>query len=136
MDYYTASPAVQRIIDNLEYEIRHLRRDTEILEGKLKEAQQEKDSLSFRIRNELEPRLRQEQKSYDAWVATDSSAEGWEHWQALLDEMVAMVEDNPAWFDWETQTGNLDERILYLIKHQDEAVVIPGPEYTKLKENK
>lgn len=133
MDYYMASPAIQRKIDDLKDKIQRLQWNKEILEGKLKEKQQENDSLNFRIQHELEPRIQAEKRSYDAWASYDPSPEGIEHWQSLLDEMISMVEDNPAWFDWEEGTGEMDEKILYVIKHPDTCKVISDEDYDILK---
>lgn len=133
---YNYPPECIQEIERLKCNLRNLQWEKEKLESQLTEERQEKDHLEFRVCHELEPRIQAEQRSYDAWATTDPSAEGCEHWLALLDEMVAMVDDNPSWFDWETQTGNLDERILWLIKHREDAVVIHGADYIKLKENK
>lgn len=135
MDFWQGQRYVQEI-EKLEGEITLLQLNNEDLKKQVEKREEKIDELNSRIRNELEPRIQAEQRSYDAWATTDPSAEGCEHWLALLDEMVAMVDDNPSWFDWETQTGNLDERILWLIKHREDAVVIHGADYIKLKENK
>lgn len=134
MQYFQEAAYVAEI-EKLKAEIRLLEIQKEELKAKMEKKEEVIDGLESRIRNELEPRIQAEHRSYDAWVTTDPSAEGCDHWQALLDEMIAMVEENPTWFDWETMTGNLDEQILYVIKHRD-SVVISGAEYIKFREYK
>lgn len=48
----------------------NLERENEELKKELRSVRDERDDLSYRVRTELEPRLRQERRSYDAW-ATD-----------------------------------------------------------------
>lgn len=46
----------------------NLERENEELRKELGSVRDERDDLSYRVKTELEPRLRQERRSYDAWV--------------------------------------------------------------------
>lgn len=54
--------------EDLVWKCRELCDEIEKLEHQLKECKLENSSLKFKIDTELEPRLRAERASYDAWV--------------------------------------------------------------------
>ena len=76
------------------------------------------ESLDFRIRNELEPRLKQEACSYDTWVGYDKSAEACETFESKVEELVDMVKEEPEYFAFENADGDVVERVLYCIKKE------------------
>ena len=83
-----------------------------------KENSQLKDSnehLSFTIKNELEPRIKQEKASYDAWVSYDRAAEIEYGFCSELDRLIEQVQENPEMFDWGNDNGDLQERIVAMI---------------------
>lgn len=55
--------------EDLAWKCRELEREVESLEERVKELSSENDHLDYRIRNELEPRLQSERRSYDRWVS-------------------------------------------------------------------
>jgi len=74
----------------------------------------------WRIEQELEPRIKAEKASYDRWVSTDTGAEACYCFSSLLDELIDFVEnpDNEKYMDWEDAAGDLEQKILYLIKNK------------------
>ena len=54
--------------ERLAWKCRELEREIEQLKDELQSCKDEKDHLQFVIDNELEPRLKAERRSYDAWV--------------------------------------------------------------------
>ena len=54
--------------ERLAWKCRELEREIEQLKNELQSCKDEKDHLQFVIDNELEPRLKAERQSYDAWV--------------------------------------------------------------------
>lgn len=88
------------------------------LEKQLNEARLDNDSLNIRIKNELEPRLKREERSYDAWVSCDKSAEACESFCYKVDELVEMVKNNPEYYAFDDKCGDITEKILYIIKQE------------------
>ena len=59
--------------------------------------EREKDrrsSAEFRIENELEPRIKQERRSYDFYVTTDRSAEWCDAFDCRVNELIDMFDDD------------------------------------------
>lgn len=77
-------------------------------------------SAEWRIERELEPRIKAEERSYDLWLAEDTGAEACECFSSLIDEMIDFVKnpDNEKYMDWEDANGDLEQKILYLIKNR------------------
>lgn len=77
----------------------------------------------WRIEKELEPRIRAEGRAYDIHVLTDTGEEQYESFSDLINELIDFVEepDNERYMEWEDPYGNLEEMILFLIKHKDDA---------------
>ena len=75
-------------------------------------------SADFRIRTELEPRIKAERDSYDRWVSTDTGAEVCDCFSSLLDELIEFVTENEKYMEWEDANGDLEQKILYLIKNR------------------
>lgn len=73
-------------------------------------------SAEWRIERELEPRIKAEERAYDMWLAEDTGARECECFCDKLDELINMVEDDEKYFDWESEDGDLYERVLCLIK--------------------
>lgn len=77
-------------------------------------------SAEFRIEHELEPRIKSERDGYDRFVSQDTGERACESFSSLLDDMIDFVEnpDNEKYMDWEDANGNLEEKVLYLIKNR------------------
>lgn len=86
----------------------------------LKSERDRRNSAEWRIEKELEPRIKAERDSYDRWVSTDTGAEACDCFSSLLDELIDFVEaeDNKKYMEWEDATGDLEQKILYLIKNR------------------
>ena len=108
-----------RYIEELKYKIRELKEENANLSEKLRLAEQDKEHLSFRIKNELEPRIKAEERAYDAYVLTDHAAEAADSFCGKVDELVEMVQDNDNYFVWDDSDGDLYEKVLSLIKNKD-----------------
>lgn len=67
--------------ERLAWKCRELEREIEQLKNELQNCKDEKDHLQFVIDNELEPRLKAERRSYDAWV---TNAERQRVWKQLI----------------------------------------------------
>lgn len=65
-------------IESLTYEINKLKSENESLREELRKEKDKKEGLQYRIDNELEPRLKKEACSYDAWVSCDRAAEAYD----------------------------------------------------------
>lgn len=91
------------------------------LEAELDKAKDENSSLDFRIRTELEPRLKQEAHSYDLWVSQQTGAEECEHFSSLVEDMIDFVKEHDGCFDWGDPNGDLEGMILYLIYRREDA---------------
>ena len=79
-----------------------------------------RSSAEWRIERELEPRIKAEEQAYDRWVLTDTGAEACECFSSLIDEMIDFVADNDKYMEWDNHSGDLEEMILYLIRHKDD----------------
>lgn len=108
----------ERDVEELKRKIQELKRENEKLSEELHLVEQEKEHLSFRIETELEPRIKQEKRAYDAYVSTDHAAEAAESFCGKVDELIKMVQDNDNYFEWDYSDGDLYERVLFLIKSQ------------------
>lgn len=77
-----------------------------------------RSSAEYRIERELEPRIKAEKDSYDRWVSQDTGAEACDYFSSLIDQLIEFVEnpDNEKYIDWEDADGDLEQKILYLIK--------------------
>ena len=86
----------------------------------LEKERDKRASAEWRIEKELEPRIKAEKYCYDRWVSTDTGAEECEHFLSLIDKMIDFVEDNDKYMEWDSSSGDLEEMILYLIRHKDD----------------
>ena len=86
----------------------------------LESERDKRSSAEWRIERELEPRIKAEKASYDRWVSQDTGAEACYCFSSLLDELIDFVEnpDNEKYMDWEDAAGDLEQKILYLIKNR------------------
>ena len=75
------------------------------------------------VDQELEPRIKAEKASYDRWISTDTGEREYESFLSLVCKLIDFVEDpgNQNYMEWEDPYGNLEEMILFLIKHKDDA---------------
>lgn len=117
-DFYTKENFIDEI-NKLNQEIVNLR-------NQVKNERDMVDSLGFRIKDELEPRLRREAASYDAWVSCDRSAEDCDGFDYHVGALEDYVDAHPEW-DWGDGAGRADlaEKILYLIQNKQMAVIVP-----------
>jgi len=79
-----------------------------------------RSSAEWRIEKELEPRIKAEKNSYDRWVSQDTGERACESFSSLIDELIEFVEnpDTEKYMDWEDSNGDLEQKILYLIKNR------------------
>ena len=77
-------------------------------------------SAEFRIEHELEPRIKSERDRYDHWVSTNTGEAECDCFSSLVDDLIDFVEnpDNEKYMEWEDANGNLEQKILYLIKNR------------------
>lgn len=108
-------------IEDLKWKLEQSRIRCANLEAQLDKSRDENASLDFRIRTELEPRLRQEEHSYDLYVSQATGERECEHFSDLVEDMIDFVEDNEKCFDWGDPDGNLESMILFLICNRDDA---------------
>ena len=86
----------------------------------LESERERRSSAEWRIEKELEPRIKAERDSYDRWVSTDTGERACESFSGLIDELIDFIDDpdNANYMDWEEADGNLEQKILYLIKNR------------------
>ena len=106
---------MRELIERLKNTVYDLQEKNRELSDKLRKEREVREGCEFRIRSELEPRIRREKASYDAYVLTDHAAEASESFYDKVDDLIAMVKENPAYFCWQDYDGDVYEMILYLI---------------------
>ena len=112
---------LQQLQAELEYEkykVAELEREKRELKEQLDKIRLDKEDLEFKIKQELEPRLKQEAACYDAWVSYDKSAEACEAFVDKIDELVEIVKENPNYYAFENRDGDTVEKILWVIKQE------------------
>lgn len=102
------------------HRVAQLKREKQELEEQLDKLRLDKEDLEFKIKQELEPRLKQEAACYDAWVSYDKSAEACEAFEYKVNELVDMVKENPQYYCFENRDGDTVEKILWAIKQEIE----------------
>lgn len=108
-------------IERLKDKIDKLSSQVHKLNRELKKTAKDRDHAEFRIRTELEPRIKQEQKSYDFWIKQQTGEEQCDYFCSTIDELCDYVdEQNEGFFDWDWYKGNLYEMILFLIKKRED----------------
>lgn len=108
-------------IEQLKYKIEKLTKQNQQLTKELSQTTDNLNHAEFRIQTELEPRIEQEKRSYDAWVTYDRVAEQCDHFEYLVDELCNFVgSEYGECFDWEEADGDLYQMILYLIKNKED----------------
>ena len=99
-----------------------LKKESQIYKYKedLESERDRRSSAEWRIEKELEPRIKAEKDSYDRFVLTDTGERACESFSNLIEELIDFVEDsyNEEYMDWEEADGNLEQKILYLIKNR------------------
>lgn len=91
------------------------------LNQELKKTTEDRDNAEFRIRTELEPRIKQEQRVYDFWVKQQTGEEQCDYFCSTIDKLCDYVdEQNEVFFDWDWDKGDLYEMILFLIKNRED----------------
>lgn len=105
-------------IERLQNKVRRLEYEKEDIKEQLKEVSSKKDHAEFIIKTELEPRITFEKRCYDAFVSQDRSAEACEGLIDLIDQLLTAVEDDPQFYDWENENGDVYEKILWVIKKE------------------
>lgn len=107
-------------IEDLKWKLEQSRIRCANLELQLDKAKEENSSLDFRIRTELEPRIKQEERCYDLWVSQQTGAEECEHFSGLVEDMIDFVKEHGGCFDWGDTSGDLESMILFLICHRED----------------
>lgn len=109
----------QSYIDDLKYKISKLQDTISFLKQENHKFQEERDHAEFRILTELEPRIKQEKRSYDFWITQQTGAEQCDHFKYLVDELCDFVDSEyQEYFEWENTEGDLYDMILFLIKNK------------------
>ena len=106
-------------IEHLKYKIENLSIQNYQLTKKLEQIADARDHAEFRIRTELEPRIKQEQRRYDFWVTQQTGEEQCDYFCSTIDKLCDYIdEQNERFFEWEENDGDLYQMILYLIKNR------------------
>lgn len=106
---------MRELIERLKNKVYDLQEKNRELSDKLRKEREVREGCEFRIRSELEPRIRREKASYDAYVLTDHAAEAAESFSGKVDELIEMVKENPAYFVWGSKDDDIYSMVLYLI---------------------
>ena len=102
------------------HKVSQLEKEKQELKEQLDKLRLDKEGLELRIKQELEPRLKQEAACYDAYVSYDKAAEACESFVCKVDELVEMVKENPEYYSFENRDGDTVEKILWAIKQEVE----------------
>lgn len=113
-------------LEDLQWKLRKYIDECNKLREQLREVEDRNRSLNWRIDRELEPRLKAERDAYDRWVTEDTGAEACECFSSLLDDLIEFVEDedNKKYLEWESADGDLESKILYLIKNKEDDAIL------------
>lgn len=103
-------------LEGLYKKIRDQNETIRVLRAKLASETEAKERYERRITYELEPRIKREEASYDAWVSTDHAAEASEDFIDKVESLIEMVEEKPNYFVWNQNDGDVYEMILYLVQ--------------------
>lgn len=108
-------------IDELKYKISKLQDTISFLKQENRKLQEDRDNAEFRIRTELEPRIKQERTTYDFWAKQQTGEEQCDYFCSTIDKLCDYVdEQNEGFFDWDRGEGDLYEMILFLIKNRED----------------
>lgn len=108
-------------LEKLKDKIDKLSSQVSKLNQELKKTAEDRDHAEFRIRTELEPRIKQEQRAYDAWVTSCTGEAECRHFESLVDELCDFVDSEYAeCFEWEESDGDLYQMILFLVKNRED----------------
>ena len=111
----------QSYIDDLKYKISKLQDTISSLKQENRKLQEDKDNAEFRIRTELEPRIKQEERSYDSWATQQTGEAECHHFEKLVDEICDFADSEYAeCFEWEEDDGDLYQMILFLVKNRED----------------
>ena len=83
----------EQYVSGLKEKISMLRRKISELENQVRSAEEERDHAQFRITHELEPRIRQEKRSYDAYVSQSTGERECEWFENRIDEICFTLSD-------------------------------------------
>lgn len=97
-----------------------LRRKVSELEGQVRSVEEERDHAQFRITHELEPRIQQEKRSYDAYVSQSTGERECEWFESRIEEICDFVKEHRECFEWEESNGDFLQMILYLILNKED----------------
>lgn len=108
-------------IERLKDKINKLSSQVSKLNQELKKTAEDRDHAEFRIRTELEPRIRREERSYDAWVSQQTGEAECLHFEKLVDKVCDFVDSEYGeCFEWEESDGDLYQMILFLVKNRED----------------
>src|SRR5699024_4491929 len=110
----------EQYVSGLKEKISMLRRKISELENQVRSAEEERDHAQFRITHELEPRIRQEKRSYDAYVAQSTGERECEWFENRIDEICNFVKEHRECFEWEECDGDFLQMMLYLILNKED----------------
>lgn len=108
-------------LENLKYRIEKLKEANYKLHKELNKTLRDKDHAEFRIKTELEPRIKAEEIRYDFWVSQQTGERECDHFCSTIDELTDFVKkERPEFFEWEETENDLYAMILFLIKNQED----------------
>lgn len=108
-------------IERLKDKINMLSKENRQLTQELKQVTEDRDHAEFRIQTELEPRIKQEQRNYDAWITRATGEAEYQHFESLVDKLCDFVDSEYAeCFECEDADGDLYQMILYLVKNRED----------------
>lgn len=77
--------------------------------------QEKRTSAEFRIENELEPRIKAEERAYDSYVTTDKSAEWCDCFDCRVNELIDMFDDDFDFFVFDFDGDDIVSKIAKII---------------------
>lgn len=110
----------EQYVSGLKDKISMLRRKVSELEGQVRSVEEERDHAQFRITHELEPRIQQEKRSYDAYVSQSTGERECEWFEKRIEEICDFVKEHRECFEWEECDGDFLQMILYLILNKED----------------
>lgn len=108
-------------LERLEYRVSKQQEKISELTEEVNRVSQIKEDAEFIIRPELNPRIEQEKRSYDAYVTANTGERECEHFYSTIDKLGEFVKENESCFEWEeADSSDIYCMILYLIKNRDD----------------
>lgn len=107
-------------LERLEYLYKQRGYKIDELNKTIESLQQAKDHSDFIIRTELEPRIKQEKRSYDVYVSQATGERECEHFVNTIDNLEDFIKEHKPCFEWDELSNDLYAVILYLLKNRED----------------